>query len=1166
MSIRNLLRLFFSPKKDDLFKSPLARRYLSKRILTLPFGDRPKKSPYANERFADELPQDLAWIRRRNFIVLGDNWLERENRRPVAFMWHFNDWKRDFIPGFLPEYRTAALKRRTPIWAIWIACRRFRNDGVVFITWSYNESLKLKVLRKLLGVDLYRVEDGFVRSAALGARHTPPESWVLDKRAMYFDGRVPSDLETILNTYDFEAAPHLEEQSRLAISLIRELGTTKYNLRTADTAVNILGPKAKKRVLVIGQVESDASIAKGNARGWTNDLLLQLAMEENPGAEIIYRPHPDVAAGLREKGRNTLPVNVILLDKVEISLREVFDLIDHAYTITSLSGFEALLHGVKVTVVGAPFYAGWGLTDDRQEHPRRQRQLTLQQLFAGAYIVYPRYRGTPEGDNWLGLVAAILAVTGDAEIELKKAYQNSVSEDDLEAVYRSRYWPALLTDGNRELLNSDAFHQTLQKAGAYHLVGSAPRAARSFLAYILAGRFRENDNLFVFLRSVRALLPLEDFGQLLSDLWQLDPRRELIEHWIWYSEKSGSHSFSGNDLNRLVRSEFKNADSCPDVSAADLAVAVHKLNSRKLQDAENELKRIALAGAFSEDILWSYAEICRLRFDFPSAKCLLEALHSLNVRWRRGAVLSELLTASVMDGSNKEALLTVSAMSRSSSDRLQTVLAVERDLIAAYGPIPFIDAFLAAGQETGSGSQNLMKARGLILSERHAEAEKLLRNSLNQRVDRQKFTFLLSQALSFQGKLGEARKLLSATLKNLATPQLMSEAMRVAIMAGDYEWASSLIDRADALDIDLSEVNRRKVALGLGRIKESYLSFRKSKRTDLIEKYLGERYVQSFDAIREKAPDYITVVAAYGPGDEIRFASLYRAIIAALAGIKVQFTCDPRLESMLKRSLPDIKFIPTERLRSLSRQSELSKFNRLPGSDLHVFFDNYGWDAVNASPAVALDTDLLGDVMEGYESFAGTPYLRPHPIRVEAAREKLSSFGKPIVGISWRSSLTTHSRNEHYLEIDMLMPVFEIEGIQFVNLQYDDCRNELDYVESRLPGRLVDLEGVDQYNDFESVAAYMEHMDLIISPVTTVTELAGALGRPTWLLSNSSELHWRVRPDNGRDVWHNSIEHIEGEVLGDKNSLVEKLRHSLQDWVDKRIEAKKPSLSDPISS
>jgi len=62
--------------------------------------------------------------------------------------------------------------------------------------------------------------------------------------------------------------------------------------------------------------------------------------------------------------------------------------------------------------------------------------------------------------------------------------------------------------------------------------------------------------------------------------------------------------------------------------------------------------------------------------------------------------------------------------------------------------------------------------------------------------------------------------------------------------------------------------------------------------------------------------------------------------------------------------------------------------------------------------------------------------------------------------------------------------------------------------------------------------------------------LAGALGRPTWLLSNSSEMHWRKRPGDGRDVWFSSISHIEGQVLGDKESLVASLKSALECWRD----------------
>ena len=58
---------------------------------------------------------------------------------------------------------------------------------------------------------------------------------------------------------------------------------------------------------------------------------------------------------------------------------------------TSLAGFEALMRGRAVTVWGCPFYAGWGLTDDRHPQPGPRRPLPLDALVAGALLLYPRY-------------------------------------------------------------------------------------------------------------------------------------------------------------------------------------------------------------------------------------------------------------------------------------------------------------------------------------------------------------------------------------------------------------------------------------------------------------------------------------------------------------------------------------------------------------------------------------------------------------------------------------------------------------------------------------------------------------------------------------------------------------------------------------------------------
>lgn len=69
--------------------------------------------------------------------------------------------------------------------------------------------------------------------------------------------------------------------------------------------------------------------------------------------------------------------------------------VDEVHTLTSLTGFEALLRGVKVCVYGGPFYAGWGLTEDyaveRSFLSRRTARLTLDELTAGVLLLYPSY-------------------------------------------------------------------------------------------------------------------------------------------------------------------------------------------------------------------------------------------------------------------------------------------------------------------------------------------------------------------------------------------------------------------------------------------------------------------------------------------------------------------------------------------------------------------------------------------------------------------------------------------------------------------------------------------------------------------------------------------------------------------------------------------------------
>jgi capsular polysaccharide export protein len=232
-----------------------------------------------------------------------------------------------------------------------------------------------------------QVEDGFLRSRGLGAELVPPLSLVLDTRGIYYDPTKPSDLEAWISRRA-QMRPDQTHRSEALIAQIVTGGVTKYNLGGALPDL----PHGH-RILVPGQVEDDASIRTGASEICTNLALLQAVRAANPDAVMLYKPHPDVEAGLR---RGAVPheaaealANLVLTRADPAALlRDVHEI----WTMTSLLGFEALLRGLPVTTTGAPFYAGWGLTRDLGAIPaRRSARPTLAGLVHATLIDYPRY-------------------------------------------------------------------------------------------------------------------------------------------------------------------------------------------------------------------------------------------------------------------------------------------------------------------------------------------------------------------------------------------------------------------------------------------------------------------------------------------------------------------------------------------------------------------------------------------------------------------------------------------------------------------------------------------------------------------------------------------------------------------------------------------------------
>lgn len=233
-----------------------------------------------------------------------------------------------------------------------------------------------------------RVEDGFLRSRGLGAKLTPPLSLVADDLGIYYDPGRESRLERLI------AAALPPGGEARANQLIRDVIDNRLSKYNADTdAVALPERNDRRRILVPGQVQDDASLRFGCGREVTNLDLLRRVRKENPGAYLIYKPHPDVEQGLRP---GAIPKEHLegLADHLARHADPIalLDQVDELWTMTSTLGFEALLRGLPVTVLGAPFYAGWGLTRDLGPVPERRRaRPDLAQLAHACLIAYPRY-------------------------------------------------------------------------------------------------------------------------------------------------------------------------------------------------------------------------------------------------------------------------------------------------------------------------------------------------------------------------------------------------------------------------------------------------------------------------------------------------------------------------------------------------------------------------------------------------------------------------------------------------------------------------------------------------------------------------------------------------------------------------------------------------------
>jgi tetratricopeptide (TPR) repeat protein len=256
----------------------------------------------------------------------------------------------------------------------------------------------------------------------------------------------------------------------------------------------------------------------------------------------------------------------------------------------------------------------------------------------------------------------------------------------------------------------------------------------------------------------------------------------------------------------------------------------------------------------------------------------------------------------------------------------------------------------------------------------------------------------------------------------------------------------------------------------------------------------------------------ILLHAEQGFGDTIHFAR-YVPRVAAL-GADVVVETQPALNGLLAR------------LGSVCAVVEQG--NELPAFDCHCPL---------GSLPLAFATDLATIPAE-------VPYLAADAARVAHWQARVAPRRRPAVGIVWCGNPTFRGDYNRSMTFAAFAPILAAVDAAFVTL--NPGRTERDGAELAAQPNVVDV--APELGDFDDTAAVIANLDLVVTTDTAVAHLAGALGKPVWiLLSGSPDWRWLIEREDC--PWYPSARLFRQAILGDWRPVIARVRRELANFV-----------------
>jgi capsular polysaccharide export protein len=1059
-------------------------------------------------------PAEMRSTNTRHFI--GANWKLNRGFK-IGLCLNFSRWKWGFVSRFVDNKKLIFVDPGNELIELYYLLKLEKVELESVYYWGVCENSRVKKLLKQHNIKLIQVEDGFIRSAELGISKSTPFSLVFDDVGIYYNTQQPSYLSYLLDTFKFDKSN--ADDLRFLHDYLRREKITKY-LKSGTRAVE--KSYGQNYVLVLGQVEEDASLKWGNVDSVSQLELVRAAYKENQNNTIIYRPHPDVYKTFIEDETKLAEFEKLcIVSDIEENITDLIIESSKVYTITSLAGFEAAVLGKHVVLLGRSFYSSLGFTDDRcSKKVARVRHLSIQEAAFIIYAVYPTYLSN-SGNKLQDILIVknqidkdCWTLRADGYLKSSTSIQDNMSDDlRLKQIFSKK----------ASTFQSSALIENIFKSDSAF--------SKQVLSCLLFSQYANDKNFKDFMRARD-----EETYEFVSNFVL---QQKLVSHSHINSEKN--QDIEGRLIKTFMKLKFPDLFSTFSSTWLDSEISSNITTARHKR--AEELIFYSLLTNPTPAVLLSAATLSAERYDFQSQNLISTIGHLLFPSFKNSIFAQYLFRTRLqlfgVCPENLEALSSLAFHSSSLIYPLKSLLKKQDVTVQKFDPNSLQNIIKLKNKPNIKDVNALIELGAFELAE--SIVEDLIASSPNTSPQ---FQIVLSRIYSYTGRLDESFRLASQLVSSFESQAAYSEFMRVCVLTNKYRESLEALDEAiDKHGFKISEMNRRKCYMGNLMIEEAFQTFKELRLSSYFKSIYHEKTLRESETFISllNSENSLALLAIYGPGDEIRFASIYRRFTKTKAAKNLTISCLPKLYDLFSRSFPELKFLPCKRLRG-SDLIDPQNFNRAPSQRLMGVVDNNAHDLIQSVDRALLITDVLGDFLHNYESFDRLPYLIADPERVELFKSVLSDNSKTYVGISWRSSLTTTARNEHYLEVKDLLPLFTIPNVVFVNLQYDDCEEELKFVQSKYPEKLINFDSLDQYNDLDGVAALMSSLEFVVSPATTVAELSGALGIKTILFSRSSELNWRKINKNGDDVWYPNTKIVDLQETPPEALLVDRIK------------------------